>query len=428
MKIGIIGGSGMEKWDILNDVYELKNIETPYGNPSSKIKVGNFKGSEVYIISRHGENHEITPTHVNNRANIYSFIKLECKYVIATTAAGSLKENVAPGDFVIIDQFIDFTKFRKNTFYDNFKNGIKHESMADPFSKTLRQYLINSCEELNLKHHKKGTVITIEGPRFSTRAESFMFRNYADIINMSTAPEAILAKEAGLEYAAIAMSTDYDCWKTHEKPVTWEEVLKVMSQNSENVKKILINTLEKISLDETKNNSNLIKNKIRTIPNFPKLGIMFRDLTTLFKDKEGLKKTTEIFYERYKNNNINLVAGIESRGFIFGGILASKLGCGFVPIRKKGKLPYETISQDYELEYGTDSVEIHRDSIKLEDKVLLVDDLIATGGTALASAKLIEKLGGKIEEIAFIVELSNLKGRKKLKDYKVFSIAKFEGE
>ena len=246
MKIGIIGGSGLEKENILDDIYGLKNIETPYGNPSSIIKAGNLKGNEVYIISRHGENHEITPTHVNNRANIYSFIKLECKYVIATTAAGSLKENVAPGDFVIIDQFIDFTKFRKNTFYDNFKNGIKHESMADPFSKTLRQYLINSCEELNLKHHKKGTVITIEGPRFSTRAESFMFRNYADIINMSTAPEAILAKEAGLEYAAIAMSTDYDCWKTHEKPVTWEEVLKVMSQNSENVKKILINTLEKI--------------------------------------------------------------------------------------------------------------------------------------------------------------------------------------
>src|SRR3989344_5906573 len=220
MKIGIIGGSGLEKENILDDIYGLKNIETPYGNPSSIIKAGNLKGNEVYIISRHGENHEITPTHVNNRANIYSFIKLECKYVIATTAAGSLKENVAPGDFVIIDQFIDFTKFRKNTFYDNFKNGIKHESMADPFSKTLRQYLINSCEELNLKHHKKGTVITIEGPRFSTRAESFMFRNYADIINIFNAHEAVLALVTLLHLGLVFHLISYNYNQSHEKPVT----------------------------------------------------------------------------------------------------------------------------------------------------------------------------------------------------------------
>jgi len=155
---------------------------------------------------------------------------------------------------------------------------------------------------------------------------------------------------------------------------------------------------------------------------------MFRDLTTLLKDKEGMKITTDILYNKYKDANIDLVAGIESRGFVFGAILANKLSCGFVPIRKKGKLPYETESQEYDLEYGKDSIEIHKDAIQPGQKVLLVDDLIATGGTASASCKLIEKLGGKIIECVFIVELPELKGREKLANYNIFSLVNFEGE
>jgi len=212
MKIGIIGGSGLEKGDILQNIEELE-INTPYGKPSSKIKKGILNGTEIYILSRHGINHEITPTNVNNKANIYALAQLGCEYIIATSAVGSLKESIKPGDFIIANQFIDFTKHRDITFFDDFKKGIKHTSLADPFSENLRQYLIDSCEELNLKNHKIGTIITIEGPRFSTRAESFMFKNFAHVINMSTAPEAILAKEAEVEYAVIAMSTDYDCWK-----------------------------------------------------------------------------------------------------------------------------------------------------------------------------------------------------------------------
>lgn len=173
-----------------------------------------------------------------------------------------------------------------------------------------------------------------------------------------------------------------------------------------------------------------IKDKIRTIPNFPKEGIMFRDITTLLQDAEGLKDTVTAFVERYKDKNIEVVAGIEARGFILGGVLAKELGVGFVPLRKKGKLPYKTESITYDLEYGTDTIEIHVDAIKKGQNVLLTDDLLATGGTSLAAAKLIEKLGGKIYEIAFIVDLPEVGGRKKLNDagYKQFTLVEFEGE
>ena len=174
----------------------------------------------------------------------------------------------------------------------------------------------------------------------------------------------------------------------------------------------------------------IVKSKIRTIPHWPKKGIMFRDITTLLKDANGFKHTIDLLYERYKGMKIDLVAGIESRGFIIGSILAHKLDVGFVPIRKPGKLPAETLSEEYELEYGKDAVEIHKDAINNGDKVLLVDDLIATGGTALASCNLIKKLGGEIVECSFIVDLPDIGGKRKLEDagYKVFNLVEFEGE
>lgn len=171
-----------------------------------------------------------------------------------------------------------------------------------------------------------------------------------------------------------------------------------------------------------------IKKTIRTIPNFPKKGIMFRDITTLLKDPEGFKKSCDEFYKRYKDKKIDVVVGIESRGFIFGAVLAYLLGVGFVPIRKPGKLPGKTIKEVYELEYGTDAVEMHTDAIKKGDKVLVVDDLIATGGTCGATIKLIEKLGGEIIECCFVVELPELKGREKMQGYNVFNLVDFEGE
>jgi adenine phosphoribosyltransferase len=175
-----------------------------------------------------------------------------------------------------------------------------------------------------------------------------------------------------------------------------------------------------------------IKSKIRTIPDHPKKGIMFRDITTLIKDPVGFRLVIDAFTQRYIKGDIDfdVIVGIESRGFIIGGALSYTLGKGFIPIRKKGKLPAETVSHEYELEYGTDTIEIHKDSITKGTRVLLVDDLLATGGTALASATLIEKLGGKVIEMAFIIDLPDVGGSKKLakKRYKVFCLTEFEGD
>jgi len=173
-----------------------------------------------------------------------------------------------------------------------------------------------------------------------------------------------------------------------------------------------------------------IKSKIRTIPNWPKPGIMFRDITTLLTDAPAFSHTVELLVERYKDKHVEVVVGIESRGFIIGAILAHRLDVGFVPIRKKGKLPGETESEEYELEYGKDVIEIHKDAIAKGQRVLLVDDLIATGGTALASCKLIKKIGGEIVECCFIIDLPDLGGKKLLmqKGFPVFSLVEFEGE
>ncbi|MEW5692613.1 MAG: adenine phosphoribosyltransferase [Candidatus Hydrogenedentota bacterium] len=167
---------------------------------------------------------------------------------------------------------------------------------------------------------------------------------------------------------------------------------------------------------------------IRDVPNFPKKGIIFKDITTLVKNGKVFSNLILELTERYKKYNLQKIVGIESRGFIFGASLASNLGIGFVPARKPGKLPAETISASYELEYGTDSIEIHRDAIVKGERVLIIDDLIATGGTAKASVELVEKLGGIVVEIFFLIELSFLKGREKLKNYPVYTIIKYDSE
>lgn len=173
-----------------------------------------------------------------------------------------------------------------------------------------------------------------------------------------------------------------------------------------------------------------IKSRIRTVPHYPKHGVMFRDITTLLKDPVGLRITISELANRYPGNKIDRVAGIEARGFIIGAALALQLGVGFVPIRKKGKLPAETVGHDYELEYGTDRIEMHVDAVSQGDRILLVDDLIATGGTAEAAVKLIEGMGGEVIECCFVVDLPDLGGRKRLEKHghKVFSLCEFEGD
>lgn len=171
-----------------------------------------------------------------------------------------------------------------------------------------------------------------------------------------------------------------------------------------------------------------LKKKIRDIPDFPKKGIVFRDITTLLKDGNSLRYTAEEMKKRCSEKKIDVVVGIESRGFIIGGILAHELGVGFVPVRKKGKLPAEVVRAEYELEYGKDHIEMHKDSILGGQNVMIIDDLLATGGTAKAAVKLIESIGGKVAGLGFLIELSFLRGREKLKGYDVFSLIDYDSE
>jgi 5'-methylthioadenosine phosphorylase len=239
-KIAIIGGSGLENPELLKH-QERVVVGTSWGAPSSELLCGTIAGTEVVLISRHGRQHTIPPSQVNNRANLDAIRQLGCTHILATTACGSLQEHIGRGDLVIPDQFIDFTRHRPITFFDSFEpDKMKHTPMADPLDKTLRTLLFNAASELKLPIHDGGCIITIEGPRFSTRAESRMFRGWGgDLINMSTAPECILANELGIPYAAIAMATDFDSWKEDEEPVSWEEILKVFGRNVHNVVDLL---------------------------------------------------------------------------------------------------------------------------------------------------------------------------------------------
>ncbi|KJR42708.1 S-methyl-5'-thioadenosine phosphorylase [Candidatus Magnetoovum chiemensis] len=249
IKIAIIGGSGMDDPQLMNDIKE-KTVETPYGKPSSPLTIGKVNGIDVAILARHGKDHSIYPTGVNYRANIYALKEEGCTHILATTAVGSLREEIKPTDFVFIDQFIDFTKHRPLTYHTE---KVIHTAMSEPFCNKLRALLIESANELNLRHHVKGTVVAIEGPRFSTKAESHMFRLLgADVINMSAVPEVILARELGICYQSIAMSTDYDCWRDEEEPVTWEMIVEVMSKNANNVKNIILKTINKINYRDCK--------------------------------------------------------------------------------------------------------------------------------------------------------------------------------
>ncbi|MFP4489773.1 MAG: MTAP family purine nucleoside phosphorylase [Bacteroidales bacterium] len=241
-RTAIIGGSGLENPDILKNREEI-NCSTRWGDPSSPLIRGTINNREVILLSRHGHSHTIPPTQVNNRANIQALRDQGCTAIISSTACGSLREEIKRGDIIIPDQFIDFTRRRELSFFDAFEAGdMQHTPMADPFDKEMRRKLFRAAAGNNIPVHKKGTIITIEGPRFSTRAESKMFRLWgADLINMSIAPEAILANELGIPYVTIAMSTDYDSWHHEEEPVSWQEVIRIFNDNVDKVIKLIKN-------------------------------------------------------------------------------------------------------------------------------------------------------------------------------------------
>ena len=244
IKVGIIGGSGVDDPKIITDSKKIK-IHTPYGATSDLVVTGKVKGIETVIIPRHGDSHRINPTNVNYRANIWAMKEMGVTHILAPTACGSLRENIKPGHFVFIDQFIDRTTKRMQTFYEGTE--VCHISMADPFCKKIRNILIQAAKSLGMRHYPKGTIVTIEGPRFSTRAESNLFRSWGcDVINMTTVPEGVLAREAGICYQPIAMPTDYDCFLETEEKVSVDMILNTMQKNAENVKKILVEAMPKL--------------------------------------------------------------------------------------------------------------------------------------------------------------------------------------
>lgn len=243
VKIGIIGGSGLDDPQILKDP-QIKEVDNKFGQPSSSLTCGKIDGVEVVIIARHGKDHGIMPTKVNFLGNVYALKEEGCTHILAATAVGSLREEIKPGNLVFPSQFIDFTRHRNLTY---FHDKVVHTPMSDPYSKELTDLLCQTCDELGYEYNRDVTVITIEGPRFSTKAESHMFRAWgADIINMSSCPEVILANELGIPYQNIAMSTDYDCWKEGEDPVTYEMVMQRMKENADKVKKLLVKVVGRI--------------------------------------------------------------------------------------------------------------------------------------------------------------------------------------
>ena len=244
--VAIIGGSGLYDPGIVDEPVEVK-VSTPYGDPSDSVVVGKIRGVPVAFLPRHGRGHRIPPHRINYRANIWALKSLGVKWVIAVSAVGSLREDYKPGDFVVPDQFIDMTKGRIYTFYDG--PVVVHVSMADPFCEDLRRRIIEVGRSLGYNIHDKGTYICIEGPRFSTRAESRVWREVykADIVGMTLVPEVNLACEAELCYATLAMITDYDVWA--EKPVTAAEVERVMKENVEKARRLLYELVPKLSGD-----------------------------------------------------------------------------------------------------------------------------------------------------------------------------------
>lgn len=264
MRIGVIGGSG------LYDIEELQNrtwkkIDTPFGEPSDEFLLADFKGVEVAFLPRHGRGHKISPSDINYRANIYGMKSLGVEKIISVAACGSLKEEIKPLDFVIPSQFIDRTGGRKSTF---FENGIvAHIGFGHPVCDELSDITYNQAEELDVNVHRGGTYLNIEGPQFSTIAESNLYRSWnADIIGMTNMTESRLAREAEICYGVIATVTDFDCWRQTDEAVSVEMVLENLKKNNANSKKIIESVLPKLGKQRTCDCKDSLKYSIITQP------------------------------------------------------------------------------------------------------------------------------------------------------------------
>ncbi len=246
VKLGFIGGSGIYNIEGINTIKEIE-VETPFGIPSSKVLHGEVDGYEFYFLPRHGSGHTILPSEINYRANIFAMKSLGVDTLVSLSAVGSLKEEISPRMIFLPDQFIDWTKGkRERTFFGEGMVG--HVSTAYPIEKSLQQRIKQACEKLEINHAADGAYICIEGPQFSSRAESEFYRSIgAKVIGMTNVPESYLAKEAGMAYATIALVTDYDCWK--EEHCTVDEIMKVMSDNYNTAKKLMPELVRELSVN-----------------------------------------------------------------------------------------------------------------------------------------------------------------------------------
>ena len=244
-KVGIIGGSGLYQIEGIK-VSDQVGLYTPFGQPSCNYVIGQLEGTEVVFLPRHGKGHRISPTEINYRANIFGMKKLGVDAIISVSACGSLKQEIAPMDFVVPDQLIDLTKGKRATTF--FEGGIvAHVAFAEPFSQELRIIVSNAVRDLGLNVHYGGTYLNMEGPQFSTKAESHLYRQWGvDVIGMTTGTEAKLAREAEISYATLAAVTDYDCWHGEHESVTVEMIINNLNKNVDNAKKILKKAIPQI--------------------------------------------------------------------------------------------------------------------------------------------------------------------------------------
>ncbi|RMG60348.1 MAG: S-methyl-5'-thioadenosine phosphorylase [Deltaproteobacteria bacterium] len=260
--LGIIGGSGL--YDIEGvEVEEEVEVETPFGPPSDRFIVARYQDVKIVFLPRHGRGHRIPPSKINYRANIYGMKKLGARRVLSVSAVGSMKEEIRPGDIVVVDQFYDNTKFRVNTFFDEGLVG--HIAFADPVCPQFSQVVSEAAGKVVERVHRGGTYICIEGPQFSTRAESNIYRSWGvDVIGMTNVPEVKLAREAGLCYSTMALATDYDCWREGEEDVTADMVVQTLKKNVANSKKIILEVARSLPDEFTCGCADSLKNAIMT--------------------------------------------------------------------------------------------------------------------------------------------------------------------
>ena len=267
-KLGIIGGSGLYKIDGF-DKSQWKKVNTSWGKPSDEVLISKYHGEEICFIPRHARGHKMNPTNINYRANIDAMKQMGVTDIISVSAVGSLKENLEPGKFVIVDQFIDRTFSRIKTFFD--EEIVAHVSMATPISPALSKCCEFALKKLNIKNQKGGTYVVMEGPQFSTLAESNLYRSWnADVIGMTNMPEAKLAREAEIRYCTVAMVTDYDCWHSEHDEVDVSMVIKTLQKNASNAQNMIkevIKTFKNYSVDKDPSN-NCLDVAIITDPKF----------------------------------------------------------------------------------------------------------------------------------------------------------------